>query len=89
MNTEPTIAERIVAALGAHLKRDAREIEPAHHLRNDLGLDSIAIVDLLYKVETTFDFQIPDRDVQGLATVGDVIRYVEARVDPRAVEGAP
>jgi acyl carrier protein len=89
MNTEPTIAERIVAALRAHLKRDAISIEPTHHLRDDLGLDSIAIVDLLYKVETTFDFQIPDRDVQGLATVGDVIRYVEARVDPRAVEGAP
>jgi acyl carrier protein len=61
--TERAIASKILEALADYLKRDAASIKETHHLRNDLGLDSMAIIELLYKIEETFNIQIPDQDL--------------------------
>ena len=76
------IVDKIIQALAEYLKRDAGTIKAAHHLRDDLGLDSMAVIELLYKIEETFDLQIPDQDLVGLATVGSVAAYVEGRLSP-------
>jgi acyl carrier protein len=76
------IVDKIIQALAEYLKRDASTIKAAHHLRDDLGLDSMAVIELLYKIEETFDLQIPDQDLVGLATVGAVASYVEGRLAP-------
>lgn len=80
MPPESDIALRIRTALGDYLKRDPAAIEPRHALRDDLGLDSMATIELLYKIEEAFDLQIPDQDLQKLARVSDVISYVEQRL---------
>lgn len=80
MSAESDIATRIRTALGEYLKRDPASIEPRHALREDLGLDSMATIELLFKIEEVFDLQIPDQDLQKLAKVSDVIAYVEGRV---------
>src|SRR5574341_2129055 len=82
MPVESDIARRIRTALGSYLKRDPASIEPRQALREDLGLDSMATIELLYQIEEAFDFQIPDQDLQKLHTVADVIGYVEGRVKP-------
>lgn len=82
MAAESDIALRIRTALGNYLKRDPNTIRPDHHLRNDLGLDSMATIELLYQIEEAFDLEIPDQDLQKLLTVGDVIGYVEGRLRP-------
>ena len=80
MASESDIAVRIRTALGDYLKRDPASIEPRHALREDLGLDSMATIELLFKIEEVFDLQIPDQDLQKLAKVSDVIAYVEGRL---------
>jgi acyl carrier protein len=80
MAPESDIAVRIRTALGEYLKRDAATIEPRHALRDDLGLDSMATIELLFKIEEVFDLQIPDQDLQKLVRVADVIAYVEGKV---------
>ncbi|OGX02462.1 MAG: hypothetical protein A3K11_05715 [Nitrospirae bacterium RIFCSPLOWO2_12_FULL_63_8] len=80
MAPESDIAVRIRTALGEYLKRDPASIEPRHALREDLGLDSMATIELLFKIEEVFDLQIPDQDLQQLTKVSDVIAYVEGRV---------
>ena len=80
MAPESDIAVRIRTALAEYLKRDPASIEPRHALREDLGLDSMATIELLFKIEEVFDLQIPDQDLQKLAKVSDVIAYVEGRV---------
>ena len=75
------ISETVIRALADYLKRDPASIGPTDHLRDDLGLDSMAVIELLYQIEEAFDFQIPDRDLRGLATVGSVISYVENRLN--------
>lgn len=81
MATSP-IADQIRDALGAYLKQDPATILAHHSLRDDLGLDSMAMIELLFRIEEKFDFQIPDDDLQGLVTVSDVIEYVEHRLNP-------
>lgn len=80
MPAESDIAVRIRTALGEYLKRDPASIEPRHALRDDLGLDSMATIELLFKIEEVFDLQIPDQDLQKLVRVSDVIAYVEGKV---------
>ncbi len=84
MTADSAIADRILTALAEYLKRDKRSIGMDYSLRDDLGLDSMATIELLFKIEEAFDLQIPDQDLQGLATVGDVIGYVERRLKPVA-----
>jgi acyl carrier protein len=88
MASESAIAERIRTALGEHLRRDPASIEPRHALREDLGLDSMATSEMLFKIEETFDLQIPNRDLHHLTTVADVIEYVEGRIDRPAPAAA-
>jgi acyl carrier protein len=44
---------------------------------DDLGADSLDIVDLVMTLEEVFDTEIPDEVIENLVTVGDVVRYVE------------
>ena len=78
--TNPSIASKIIQALADYLERDVATIKESHHLRDDLGLDSMAVIELLYKIEETFDLQIPDQDLPALTTVGSVAAYVQRRV---------
>jgi acyl carrier protein len=79
---ERDVRETIFAALADYLKRDRATIRADQHLRDDLGLDSMAVIELLYKIEEAFDIQIPDQDLIGLSTVGAVATYVDRRLSP-------
>ena len=83
MATDPHVSLKIRTALGEYLKRDPATILTAQHLREDLGLDSMAVIELLYRIEEAFDLQIPDQDLVGLTTVGHVVNYVEKRLGKR------
>lgn len=77
---DPQVTEKIVHALASYLKRDPASITEAHHLRDDLGLDSVAVIELLFEIEERFKLQIPDQDLPGLSTVGSVAAYVQRRL---------
>ena len=46
---------------------------------NDLGADSLDIVELVMTMEEKFDLEIPDQEAEGLKTVADVIKYLKAK----------
>ena len=80
--TDPAIVSKIIQALASYLKRDPASITEAHHLRDDLGLDSMAVIELLFEIEERFKIQIPDQDLPALTTVGSVAIYVQERLVP-------
>ncbi|SLM49683.1 Acyl carrier protein [Nitrospira japonica] len=80
--TDRVVMEKIIAALAEYLRRDPLTIQENYHLRDDLGLDSMAVIELLYKIEENFNIQIPDEDLVGLTTVGSVAEYVQHRLAP-------
>jgi len=75
--------------LASYLKRDPASITESHHLRDDLGLDSVAIIELLFEIEERFKLQIPDQDLPGLSTVGTVAAYVQRRLAEPKTEPKP
>jgi acyl carrier protein len=80
MATDPTISLKIRTTLGEYLKRDPATILTTQHLRDDLGLDSMAVIELLYRIEEAFNLQIPDQDLAELTHVGHVVTYVEKQL---------
>lgn len=82
MASQAALADRIRTELAQYLKKDMESVLPQHSLREDLGLDSLATIELLFEIEEAFDIQIPDQDLQTLATVGQVTAYVQRRLRP-------
>ena len=74
------VADQIIAALADYLKRDKKSIQLNHNLREDLGLDSMSTIELVYQIEEVFNLEVPNEDLTKLTTVGSVIDYVEGRL---------
>jgi acyl carrier protein len=89
MMTNTEIAERLRAIVAKELKRDVSSITPEHTLRGDLGLNSLDAIELMFRIEEEFDLSIPDDDMQGFEKVGNVIDYLQRRMDPSAAASAP
>ena len=80
MAAESEILTQIRTALAQHLKKDVASIQPDHRLREDLGLDSLSTLELLFKLEEGFDMEIPNEDLPQLATVQSVAHYIVGRL---------
>ena len=70
------IKEIIVELLGVEPEKVSMEAR----FREDLGADSLDLVELVMEFEDKFGEQISDEDAQQIKTVGDVVRYVEKRM---------
>ncbi len=46
-------------------------------IQNDLGADSLDIVDLVMSLEEEFDCEIPDEEIENIKVVGDIVKYIE------------
>jgi acyl carrier protein len=66
--------EKIIAD---HLDIDINKVTDDAHLVDDLGADSLHIVELVMAFETEYNFEIPDEDAEQLVTVKAIKQYVE------------
>lgn len=71
------IAERVKKITVEHLDVDAAKVEPKASFIDDLGADSLDIVELVMAFEEEFDIEIPDDAAETIQTVGDAIAYIE------------
>ena len=78
----PGISQQVYHTLGKYLRLEPSSLHPEDSLRDDLGLDSLQTIELVYEVETAFDLQIPDEDFGRLTTIGDVVLYLNERTHP-------
>jgi len=69
------VKEIIVEQLGVELE----EVKLEASFVDDLGADSLDIVELVMALEEEFDIQIPDEDAEKIRKVGEVIKYIEER----------
>lgn len=76
-----TIGERFINILAEHCGLEAGEINYATKLIEDLGLDSLDIVEINIKTETEFGITIPDEDIERMQTVGGCINYLRTRLN--------
>ncbi len=73
---ENKVSEIIVEQLGA----SKEEIVPEASFTDDLGADSLDIVELVMAMEEEFDIEIPDDDAEKIQTIGDALSYLKERV---------
>ncbi len=71
-NVETKVKEIVAEQLSV----DIAELEPSKSFINDLGADSLDIVELVMAMEEEFDVEIPDEDAEKIQTLGDAIKYV-------------
>ena len=76
MGLQDRVCNLIVEQLGV----GREEAVPEAAFVDDLGADSLDIVELMMKLEETFDIEIPDDDAEKLQTIADAIAYLEERV---------
>lgn len=60
------------------LDAEADAVTAEASIIDDLGADSLDVVDLISSVEDEFDVEIPDDKVEGIKTVGDIVAYIES-----------
>lgn len=72
MSVENKVKEIIAEQLNVELP----ELDPTKSFINDLGADSLDIVELVMAMEEAFNVEIPDEDAEKIQTVGDACKYV-------------
>lgn len=73
------IFEQVKKILCDQLDLDEEQVTEDSEVIDDLGADSLDIVDLVMTLEEDFDTEIPDEDIENLRTVGDIVKYIEER----------
>ena len=72
-----TVAERVIDIVADQMGVEKEKVSTATHFVNDLGADSLDIVELVMELEEEFDINIPDDAAERTQTVGQVIEYIE------------
>lgn len=69
--------ERVKNVIVDQLSVDADEVTLEASFVDDLGADSLDVVELIMGLETEFDIEIPDEDAEKISTVGDAVEYIK------------
>lgn len=75
---EEKVKQIIVEQLGVN----EAEVTPTAHFVDDLGADSLDLVELVMAFEEAFEIEIPDEDAEKIHTVKDAIDYIQSHVKP-------
>ena len=75
-----SIATRVMAIIMDKLSVDAEAVSPEASFSDDLGADSLDVVELIMEFEKEFDIEISDDEAEKIATVNDAIKYIEGKV---------
>lgn len=72
------VLEKVKTILAEQFDVEEDKITEDTNLQDDLGADSLDVVDLLMSIEDEFDIEIPDDEIENIKTVGALVSYIEA-----------
>ena len=72
------ILDRVKKVIADQLGLDVKEITMESSFVDDLGADSLDIVELIMALEEDFDIEIPDEDAEKITSVGNIVEYIRA-----------
>jgi len=74
------VFEKIRAILCDQLELEEDAVTPESNILEDLGADSLDVVDLVMSLEDEFGIEIPDEEIENVKTVGDICKFVEENI---------
>ncbi len=77
MASEKTVEEKVRDIVVEQLGVKPEQVTPEAKFIEDLGADSLDVVELVMALEEEFGSEIPDSEAEKLTTVGDVVKYIE------------
>ncbi len=78
------LTQKVNTIIGERLGVDGKSLVPEANLLVDLGADSLDVVELVMAHEEEFGIEVPDEDVEGIRTIGDIVKYVGSRIEANA-----
>lgn len=75
-----TVLERVTKVVVDRLGVDETEVKLEASFKEDLGADSLDVVELVMELEEEFDMQIDDEDAEKISTVGSAVTFIESKV---------
>ena len=72
------VLEKVKAILAEQFDVEEDRITADSDLQEDLGADSLDVVDLLMSIEDEFEVEVPDEEIENIKTVGSLVSYIEA-----------
>lgn len=79
MTNLSTVLERVTKVIVDRLGVDESEVKLEASFRDDLGADSLDVVELVMELEDEFDMEISDEDAENISTVGSAVSYIESK----------
>ena len=73
------VADKVKQIIVEQLGVDENQVEPSASFVDDLGADSLDIVELVMAFEEAFSLDIPDEDAEKIKTVKDAVDYIESK----------
>ncbi len=74
------LSDRIQSMVAEQLGVEAAEVTKDASIFDDLGADSLDVVELVMILEEAFDIEVPDDAVEEMRTIGDIQRFVESHI---------
>ncbi len=75
-----SLEQQVRNIVAEQLGVDPSEVRPDASILDDLGADSLDVVEMVMSLEEAFDIEVPDEDVEEMRTVSDIERYVTGAV---------
>ena len=77
-------AAKVASIVGEQLGVDRAALVPEANLLDDLGADSLDVVELVMALEEEFSIEVPDDDVENIRTIQDIVSYVARKAEAPA-----
>ncbi len=74
------VLERVTKIIVDRLGVDESKVTPEATFKEDLGADSLDVVELVMELEDEFGLQFSDEDSEKIVTVGDAVSYIESKL---------
>ena len=71
------VFDKVKELIAEQLDVKADDITETSNIQDDLGADSLDVVDLVMALEDEFDVEIPEDQVENINTVGDIVKFIE------------
>jgi len=72
--------EKVREIIAENLSLSEDEIKMESHIVDDLGADSLDVMETVMALEEEFDIKFPETDIKQIQTVGDLVKYIEAKI---------